>query len=787
MKMNNKQTIIIVVITSLLLGVGVILTACKSKKKKSTEEEIDNTNYISAPQGVVLKTPTLAMSFVKTPTFTVQGVEPGDTVSLYMDAHCRAVGLLGSHVVAAEQTEVDITIDPLTDPGAYAIFAKRTNAQGASRCSAQLNTYQLVGCPNEFYVPVEGNVELGTSAFCAMKTEAKKDENNMAVSKYEGIPWHTITAADAKLACRQIPIEHGYCNLISNPQWMTMARDIEATSANWSTGVVGSGFLNRGHSNYHPDTPIEIDDPEFPYDEWGETFVFKRTHVLSNGAVIWDLSGDPAEIVDWETGGNVFTVGPLTCPAEVSELKDVNCPALQPNDYMPGNPAGIAANSYTAEQYNLGKFYGTAEENRTPELGGVALRGGDWTQGKKAGIFRLDLNRGTSYSSYWATFRCGCVVTGDHHNYQGLAVPTAVTLKNPKRMPSFSKTPTFTVSGVESGDTVRLFSDGSCHSKYQLGSAIVPSGKTQVDITSSTLPVLGDYYIYAQRTSAAGESSPCSAQMMTYHLIGCPDESYVPVPGDETLDTTDFCVMMTEAKAKVAKYDGNPTVWNPTSSAKTRCRQISFPYTKCNLISNAQWMTIARNIESTAANWSGGEVGSGAINQGHSDGSPNKHLSIVDPTDPWDQTDPDGLETPWSQKRTHILNNGSVIWDFAGNDAEWVDWETDTDTYTVWPTSCPAGTYELYDAVCPDLTANDYLPLNPAGILTSEYTSSAYGLGRFLGTSDSVRNGGTGVGGMRGGYYSDANAGIFNLDLTHPNGSDYGHVGYRCVCATSGE
>lgn len=42
-----------------------------------------------------------------------------------------------------------------------------------------------------------------------------------------------------------------------------------------------------------------------------------------------------------------------------------------------------------------------------------------------------------------------------------------------------------------------------------------------------------------------------------------------------------------------------------------------------DLMTNAQWQTIARNIENVASNWSGGTPGNGEINHGHADGNRN--------------------------------------------------------------------------------------------------------------------------------------------------------------------
>ncbi len=57
------------------------------------------------------------------------------------------------------------------DIAQYTFYAYSTNAAGnASACSLAHATYETVACPDDYYVPVEGNFELGTTAFCVMKT-----------------------------------------------------------------------------------------------------------------------------------------------------------------------------------------------------------------------------------------------------------------------------------------------------------------------------------------------------------------------------------------------------------------------------------------------------------------------------------------------------------------------------------------------------------------------------------------------------------------------------------------
>lgn len=67
--------------------------------------------------------------------------------------------------------------------------------------------------------------------------------------------------------------------------------------------------------------------------------------------------------------------------------------------------------------------------------------------------------------------------------------------------------------------------------------------------------------------------------------------------------------------------------------------------------------------------WSGGVAGSGYIYSGHNDSSPSNAVAATsDDNDGYYGT---GNTTPSNQRRTLLLTNGEVIWDFAGNVYEW--------------------------------------------------------------------------------------------------------------------
>jgi formylglycine-generating enzyme required for sulfatase activity len=249
----------------------------------------------------------------------------------------------------------------------------------------------------------------------------------------------------------------------------------------------------------------------------------------------------------------------------------------------------------------------------------------------------------------------------------------------------------------------------------------------------------------------------------------CPS-GYVSVPGNPTYGGAGFCVMKYEAKtgtnaiAATTAAAGNPVVNINRDDARTSCRLIGPGY---DLISNAQWQTIARNIARTPSNWSTGTVASGELNRGHSDTDPANSLA-ADASDlnACIGTNQTCSDTVWdSQRRTHALSNGEVIWDFAGNVWEWV---TDSN-------SAVAGA----NAYVSTLPTNDKRQrrygADPATLCATPNSSPYCGMGFAWAnySASAVRRGGRWGHDMLTGVFT------FNLGFSATNGDT--DLGFRCV------
>ena len=111
-----------------------------------------------------------------------------------------------------------------------------------------------------------------------------------------------ITQDEAKTECSDLGL--GYA-LITNDQWMTVANNIAAVADNWDGGTVGTSSINVGHNDNSPDAALSAGDTLDPCADTGEICDFstwnlqRRTHKLSNGEFIWDMSGNLWEWIDY--------------------------------------------------------------------------------------------------------------------------------------------------------------------------------------------------------------------------------------------------------------------------------------------------------------------------------------------------------------------------------------------------------------------------------------------------------------------------------------------------------
>lgn len=235
-----------------------------------------------------------------------------------------------------------------------------------------------------------------------------------------------------------------------------------------------------------------------------------------------------------------------------------------------------------------------------------------------------------------------------------------------------------------------------------------------------------------------------------------------------------FCVMQYEAKCPVGDDVGSDgcasavsrsggTPWTNISqiNAAAACKAIG-----AHLINNAEWMAIARDIESVGTNWTGGSVGSGVIKRGNvGDSAAGDYIG---------GTPEAGVGNALA---TLYLSNGKTINHLSGNVWEWVD-------YTLGTGSAPSQQPQLPTSAWAALNSKDVtdwgsvLGYDNVGPKTKAYGTTTYGAGAIW-----YNNTDTAVRAFRrgGAWYNTSDAGVFALNLDDSPTTAGTYIGFRCA------
>jgi formylglycine-generating enzyme required for sulfatase activity len=246
-----------------------------------------------------------------------------------------------------------------------------------------------------------------------------------------------------------------------------------------------------------------------------------------------------------------------------------------------------------------------------------------------------------------------------------------------------------------------------------------------------------------------------------------------PDTGFNTIANTTTATTAANNRAIASVASGFPIANIDQTTAASYCSTAG-----ASLITNAEWMTIARNIEAQLSNWTTGTaasnaIGTGGLYKGHSDGNPNTALAAGADNDGYIGTGQSGFSI---ERRTHTLSNGEIIWDMGGNVWEWTN---DTILGKDQPTGSSTGfgwrqytAITNYGTLSYDLTR----PSNPAwdstqnmGQIYSNGTSNSNSIFTFI----------------RGGFWDFTTGatvpGVFTLYLGNTRFLPSEDVGFRCV------
>lgn len=172
------------------------------------------------------------------------------------------------------------------------------------------------------------------------------------------------------------------------------------------------------------------------------------------------------------------------------------------------------------------------------------------------------------------------------------ATPGSLTLFTPGSSPSNVATPSFGVSGLTSGDIVKLYKDPTCSSPL----TTMTAAGSSLTISSSTLSVDGAYVFRVQTFDAAGNSSGCGASPTVNYTFDATAPTAFSISGitggtDANVDnmlldnvnaTLNWSATTGETQivAKIYAADGTTVVCGPVNAGPAT---TSYNFSSCGL------------------------------------------------------------------------------------------------------------------------------------------------------------------------------------------------------------
>ena len=143
----------------------------------------------------------------------------------------------------------------------------------------------------------------------------------------------------------------------------------------------------------------------------------------------------------------------------------------------------------------------------------------------------------------------------------GVPAPIAIVLKSPPSSPGNNTLPVFTVTTLESGGRLALYSDSGCTSA--VSGVVLVTGNTYPYTVDVDVPYTTDGVktVYAKYVNASNVVSPCSTASATYEL-----DRVLPTVSSAVYDGTTITVTMSESVYGIATKD-NFTVSDDGSAA----------------------------------------------------------------------------------------------------------------------------------------------------------------------------------------------------------------------------
>lgn len=341
--------------------------------------------------GVSISLVTSTPSFEKRPTIAVSGLSIADSVQVFSDSACTAP-ISAIHSASTPSENIKVNTDAIV--GLQDIYVQVSRGSLKTECNSLTVGFTLMNCPDGYaHVP-----EATGNGFCIMKYEAKAGADSFPESKAETSPWVNISALDAFEACDSLNTKYGVSqkyHLISNDEWMSVSKNIESVPENWihanqpdEHNVVGSGCLKQGNVG---DTGDGCGYGNGSSVDFGTSRNSLAHHLLSNGEMVWDLSGNVWEPVDYDKETAGLQIGPTSCDPSFTDIPSFICPSFPETAWKP-------VNGLETSYWGMGKLYGGTA--------GLILRSAAYYNYSLGGLYSVYMDTDLNGVDASTGFRC---------------------------------------------------------------------------------------------------------------------------------------------------------------------------------------------------------------------------------------------------------------------------------------------------------------------------------------------------------------------------------------------
>lgn len=488
---------------------------------------------VTPPTGLTLLNPAVSPANDTTPEITVSGVTSGNTVTIYSDSSCSG-SVIASGVAGGGS--INLTASPALSDGNYTFYANQDDGGNTSACSSASVDYSLITTPPAtpsllvLYDPIsspatDDTPTIQVSGVSSGHTVRLFRDSSCTTEVGSGV----ATGGSIQITSSALPAdavynfyaEAEYASLTSSCSTATVQYELDSTLIPIAEPTSLTLYDPVASPGNDPTPIIEVGgviagDTVFLYTDSSCTTqvgfnTSTSTTVLIQSSTLPNAVYDFYATRDNDTGAMsacstatveyVVAVTPPSAPTGLS----LHSPTISPsNDSTPtilvsgvnaGNTIKLFTDSGCSTQVASSTATGTAIHLTSSVLTEAVYD-----------FYALQSNGGVDSPCSTATV--------EYEYSESVTIPdppTSLALSSPSFSPDVDTTPTITVNGVDSGDTVKLFTDSNCATEVASG---VATG-TSIDLTTSTLS-LGIYKIYANRTDTTPETSNCSTAYVDY-------------------------------------------------------------------------------------------------------------------------------------------------------------------------------------------------------------------------------------------------------------------------------